>query len=534
MIDHPSPFLAQKPEEFSPTSYERVINDLARQFIYNTGELKPSEIERTIDLAISRPGVSTLEEERGDLLALKELLQGISEHESTNTRLKLWLPTIAREKNPETLTREQVMKKFETFEHRRSLEHAEQQAMEHYREWLASGSEPTLKLSENITLDRTDIEVLVIDLQVGVAERVLDTEERKNKLEALDRELVTIIERMPRGQAGKKYELEEICLLRRLIHNADTGHIASVRHGTPREDLRKDLASIDMVLTSAGRQINFQMKTHNPDARLESREVQYQSIKRAQKNAEGTETNVVILNTKAIENTYQNSLRQSDGRVPHSVRDKYAALQPIVGVIQQRSTQEQTKFLEPLGFKAADLAREEEAFEKGQMEMTKHGEEWKKKREEEQLRNAEIERAYLATKRAEEDREIERNQRILNDQLRQAQASADKRAADVAAAARKQAVQQAALAAATQAKETEKKTLEKATLKQEKRKAEEAGKKWAKTKLDQLSKPDALIVQGLLAKEDRNTASAILSAKKRLEVLYPNVKSVLKDFPFEA
>lgn len=522
-----SPFI--RPERDPRAIFDATVNDLARKFIYHTGDLKPTDIERAIDLAATNPVIQRIEEERGDLEALKELLQGISEHERANDfHLGAWQAELARRAKPETLTREEISEMFESFKFKKPLEFAEKRAVEHYEALLAISPDTVIKLSENIRLERSDIEVLLIDIKTRIVERMTDPTARRAGLEDLDRELADLIARIPKEHAGKKFELEEIYLLRRLIHNADTGHLASVSHGTPREDLRSD-RGVDIVVATAGDVYEFQLKTFRSGTDQAAKEMQAEVRARAERNLRGSRTHLVELKAEAVRETFERSLRQAHG-TRHTLADKFAALEPIT---HDLTIKERERLLKLIGLTEEDLAREQKAFDERQAAMTAHGAELRQKRQEEERRIAEAEARREADERAVEGAERARLERIARHEQEQREASERKRAAEVAAANAKQMEREKKLAEEAAQRRREQEEAAAKAAKAETKAAKDEEKKWAQQKLAELGKPDALIAQELLAAGDRNNLTAILAAKKLLAAKYPNTKSILKDFPME-
>lgn len=526
----PNPYQRPVTPEDPRTQYDRVVNELARRFIYYTGEMKPLEVERAIEAAMTNPSVKRIENERQDLETLKHLLLGIHEHESANRyHLGAWQAELSREKTPETLSRDEIVKKFDGFAFKKPMEFAEKRAIERYTALLEISPDTVIKLSENISLERSDIEVLLIDIRTRITERIMDAEERRNILEELDDELAGIISRIPREQYGKKFELEEIYLLRRLIHNVDTGHLASVSHGTPREDLRPDRGSVDIVVAAAGDVYEFQLKTFRSGTHQAAKEMQAEVRARAERNLRGSKTRLVELTAETVKEAYERSLRQASGS-RHTLADKFAALEPIT---HDLTVKERARLLKLIGLTEEDLTREQKAFDERQAALTAHGAELRQKRQEEELRFAEAEARMEAERRATEEAERDRLNRIAKHEREQREASEQKRAAVIAASTAKQLEREAKLAEQAEQKKKEQEEAATKAAKAETKAEKDAQKKWTQQKLAELGKPDALIVQGLLAAEDRNKPAAILEAKKKIAEKYPNVKSVLKDFPME-
>jgi hypothetical protein len=522
-----APNLVRVPErESAGEKYERVTNQIARRFIYDEGELDPIAIERAIETAKRDPDIRRREEQLGELETIHDLLQGIAGHERTNElHYGAWQAVLARR---EPQTREQVEKEFDAFAFKKTQLFYENEALKHYARLLERNPAAEIRLSETIRIDHTDIEALLIDLRIRQTERLQDETERRRALADLDRELAALISRLPPEQAGKRLELEELYLLRRLIHGADTGHRASADHGTPREDLRPDQGSVDLLLAAGGDVFEFQMKTFKSGTHREAKEIQAGVIERAQRKLAGSDTRLVILEQEAVRGTYDAALRQGDMR--HSLSDKYATLEPLVESLDMK---ERVGLLALFGLTEDDLAREKEESERRQASRLEHEEAMRAKREEEERRFAEGVERIAAKQRAALDAEREREARIASDKENKLRESMERMENEKSAAEAKRlaaiAKQQAAQAEILHKQEEAKRQAAKAETKAIK----DAEKKWVQIKLDQLGKPDALIEQGFLAKEKRNEPAAILAAKKLLAAKYPNPKSVLKDFPFE-
>jgi len=349
--------------------YRRALKDLARHFVYDAQELKAAEIEKVIASAQRDPRIRALEPERHGLETLSHLLKGMMGHEAANLHhLDAWQAAIRRRAEdegrlPETFTREEVAQMYSGFIFRQTMEQSEDRALDHYGRLLETGQESIIELSNNISLDRTDIRVLAVDLKVRRAERIPDDNGRKAALKALDRELADIINDIDPEQMGKRLELEELYLLRRLIHAADTGHLASVDHGTPREDLRDDLdspdVSVDLAIAAAGDRYSFQIKTLRHSVSRGTRAKQERIMEEAKEMVEGKNTHAVRLETESIEAAYEAARRQDEKIVVTSRSDKFSALEPLAG---QMTPTKRHKLLALLGLTEKDFEEEDSLF----------------------------------------------------------------------------------------------------------------------------------------------------------------------------
>ena len=363
-----NPFLPRQTPDAREAGYARAVNALARRFIYDEGRLDRAAIERAIAAARKEPGFDATERKQHGLESLLHLLNGIESHERANTYFcGAWQAAIIRQeatnpddpKPPEALTREEIGREFDAFRFNGQLRGAESEALTHYGRLLETNPDPVIPVSQNIRINRPDIGILINDLRVREAERIPDDAERTAALRALDVELAKTIERIPDEDWGKRFEIEEIYLLRRLIHAADMGHLASVNHGTPREDLRQDHGSVDITMTAAGDVLKFQLKTFKRGVQRETRAKQEDVYERARGKLEGSGTRLAALRTESVQETYEASLRQT-ANARTSRADKYAALEPLVDVLDRS---QRHRLLVVLGLTEQDLATEKEAFE---------------------------------------------------------------------------------------------------------------------------------------------------------------------------
>ncbi len=520
-----SPFRRPEAVPEPATTYEATLNRVARRFIYDEDELNPNDIDQAIETASLQPAVRRLEQERHELEALRELLQGMAAHERANLyHHGAWQATLVRQSrasgtSPEALSREEVSKAFEAFPFKKEQLHHEKQAVTHYRRLLDQHPEAEIRLSKNIRLDRTDMEVLLIDLQARETERVPDERARRDALESLDREFVNVIRRVPPDQTGKRFELEEMYLLRRLIHRADKGHLASVSHGTPREDLRSDRGSVDVVLTAAGDVYAFQFKTFKSGTHREAREQQAAVHERAKRQLDASATHLVTLKAEDVQEAYEASLRQAQG-TRHTLADKYATLEPVVNTLRK---DERARLLALLGMTEADLASEAAAFEQRQMERHALEEELRSKREVSKMLELEQERRRAEEEQAERMREeaIERHrQKTIEEAERkrvEEQAAVEARRADKA---RQREAERAALAA--KEAEIQKNEAQKAKRLQAKEKKELQD--WPPHNLVGLATAPTLQRLGLLSAEWNNDFPTLLAAKKQFFSRYAKAK----------
>lgn len=364
----------ETPEEKLESRYTRTVDGFARAFIYQDESIE--SLSNRIKRARENPDLSSIEGRRHEFGALLHLAEGVQSHEQANflhggawqealNAQRAITPKGHPPKPPETLTREEVEKEWDAFLLKKHMIEAEQLTIDHYEAALKLYPDFAIQVSEGITIERADIEVLLNDLYVRAAERISDTDKRKVEIDSLDLRLKTIIDELaekereiveenrrrkaeaatrgedkedgngieliPNDTWGKRFELEEMFLLRRLIHTADTGHLVSVNHGTPREDLRRDHESVDMVITYAGRRSSFQIKTPNSNAPREQREKQEALIEKSKEKLRGSSTSLITLKSMDIQNAFEkaseiDTIRRQDAR---------SAFQPLIDTLEK-------------------------------------------------------------------------------------------------------------------------------------------------------------------------------------------------------
>ncbi|MBD3251432.1 hypothetical protein GF380_03180, partial [Candidatus Uhrbacteria bacterium] len=361
-----SPEADRTPEE----RYRETVRQTARMIIYEDADLE--SIRQRIDRATEDVEFKRLEQDPRQgrqLESLIHLSEGIEANEISNDLHSGPLQTALLEhQHPEQLNRRQVLKLMqqkqspdpETGRKASLLElidRYEQATVESYRNLLITHPGDEIKLSERISIHRTDIEALINDVKVRMAERIEDDAERKTALEKLDAELAGIIERVSEVDWGKKFELEEIYLLRRLIHDADTGHLISVNHGTPRQDMNPQKGSVDIEVAAAGDAYQFQLKTFKLGTHAGAREQQAEVWEKARKRLPPG-TQLVALGMESVREAFERALRQPKERNT-SRGDKYEALEPITTEMDEA---EREKLLYLLGLTEQDLHEEHKAF----------------------------------------------------------------------------------------------------------------------------------------------------------------------------
>lgn len=513
--------------------YNKLVKDLAQHYIYDEGELKAGEIKGHISRALRTPIYQGEEKQRHELETLLHLLQGIEAHERANAiHGGAWQAVLDRQIRHLSLkagvhtypTRGQVNQQFSNFIFKKDLLDSEQEALDNYSRLLDLHEDTVLDLNQNIGIHRTDVQVLINDIRVRIAERLSEDADRLPALHQLDEELKNIIDAVPAEQTGKKYELKEIYLLRKLVHAVDSGHLVSISHGTPRADLRPDRGSVDIEVAAAGQVFSFQLKTFNRNATAEARTVQLTTLDRAANKLRGSDTHLVVLDSDAVGRAYDSSLRQTEQK-QISRLDKYSALSPLCDIMSQ---QLRSDLLNLLGLTENDLEKEKQALESKQKERGLFENELKKRREAELAREAEIQEAKMqaqaeALAKQEADRQ-RREQAITQAQEeREAIAKAKQERMETKRLERESDKRE------REAREAEvKKAMEELAKKQaeaeKRRQKREAGKKeigdWPPQSLAGLFTADMLKAHGLLTNDWSGDPMPFMAAKKRLITLF--------------
>jgi hypothetical protein len=535
----PTSVLNERPSDRDPNEwYADVTGKLAKRIVYGEKGLDIAEVERDLRIAMRIPKLEAVEREHHELEALLHLLKGIEAHEQAN-RIHggAWQAELLEQRGqgeghrfqpPETLTRTQVAKEFDAFELKDRLTKAELDALTHYESLLAAAGDEAIRLTANVSIQRTDIEVLINDIQVRIIEREPEEEKRKMGLRSLDRSLAEIVSRIPDAEWGKRYEMEEIYLLRRLIHAADTGHLASVSHGTPREDLNPERESVDVIVTAAGTVFGYQFKTLKSGVSWKTREHQVKIFAEAKERLEGTSTRLVALETEAIEKTFERSLRQPD-IAQTSRADKYEALEPITEDLDKR---ERKCLLSLLGLTEQDLIAEQKLSGHRQEQRRQFEEEIRLKKEADQQKFDEAAALVEAQRLEQETIERERLDAIAKKKREADELAAQARFAAAELARGKQIQTEMHLLEAREREAELRRQREQLALdeqkKAERREAREAAKRnapgWPPKNLVGISSSDLFMKMGLLPEDWKNDAPQLLAAKKRFFHLFAKTK----------
>lgn len=533
----------------------RYAGHLARvtsAFVYNA-RMTTAMIQKEIANIRQDPAMRALEGQEHRLEACGHLFEGIEAQDLANEIHEVLWQEVLRSrpitdpqgvKRPEQLTREEVATEFKAFPLADELIAEEDKALAAYRQFLAMNKGRSVPLDSAIKLEPMDVEMLVIDLEVRKAERILDPKMRQIALAELNERLLGIIDAL-KPNPGKRFEVMELYMLRRLVQAADTGHIASVRHGTPREDLKRERA-IDLSITAAGMLIQFQVKTFDPDPPEVVRVIQEKSIAKARKNLEGSDTRLGVLSTHAIKKAFSVTQEEPAAVGETTLHEKQTAFQPFF----EGMDQEQSRVLVGvLGLSPQRLAKQQIAFEKREQAREKQRrqleEELARAPEDAKKRQAAQEEynRLRAEARAREEAEDLAKQRRLERALeieREAQEESKKRVeADNARQKAKLAEVEARLEAQRKAEE------ERAAAEARSAIAQKAARTRAENKLDTnrwpptsadikgLAKLPVLVRLGFLTAEqakDTTNTQPIFEAKRAAAALFEDLKLFKKTF----
>lgn len=537
------------------TRYDQLLNRYARDFIY--GDVNAEIIEQRINDAREDAKIGSIEQQRHELGSLLHFIKGIELHERANFyHGGAWQAALIRQpahqerepKPSETLTRQEVADEFEVFPFREQILEAERKAVGHYESLLKLHAEPTIALSENISLKKSDIEVLINDLRIRLAERIPDDAERKEQLAELDRQLKEIIEGLAEEDWGKRFELEEIYLIRRLIHAADTGHLVSVSHGTPREDLRSDRGSIDVQITAAGDRLDFQLKTFKRGVHKEGKKGQALVLEKAERHLQGSSTHLVVLEAEAVKESFEAALRRP-ALAPVNRLDSFETLRPLIdsleesdeGEDQETIASERHRLLTLLGLTEEDLIAEQKDFQEKQEAAMRLGEEYRAREKEKAEREAQA-IAVIAKLRAQEEEnarriELERLQQKIQQQEQDVTLSESERQKLREEKAHTQAERKArreqdreALERIVAERDAKEKEAAEAARKKEEAKLRKEAKKagWPPPNLVGLANASTLQRIGFLPPEWSSDARQLLEAKKRFLNLFAKPKPKTK------
>ncbi len=541
-----NPFGRPEWHEDAALAYRTLVRSLARRFIYRTDKLDDIDITNAIAPKIKTASLQEFEAKDRQLESLLPLLKGIKAQEKADQIFGgAWQAALHRQnsrrpaipKPPERLSREEVAAEFAGFDFRDRMLESEKMVLLYYQELLAIPEFSSLRVDkkaddieerEKIEITRGDVEGLVNDLKTRQAERITDPEERKKALAKLDDELMDLISELPPGQGGKRFELEVIYLIRRLIHASDEGHLVSVYHASPRIDLRPDMGGYDIELDVAGQPFLIQLKTFRRAASVEAREIQLASLHRAAEKAADSDTLLMTLDKELVERAFGSSVANDNAQ--DIVRlNKLEALGPVLETLKEAFG---AGVLKLFSLSEQDIAGEAEALAQREREIGRIRGSWKQREIEDDMRIAEAE----AAREKERQEELAKAEAIKE---RERQAAIDAQAEREALAKAKQERLEAkqrereAEKLVLEGREAEKKRLA-AEASEKARKAEERRKKKEEKKLESGGWPpenlvglftsDMLKAYGFLPADWKDDAMQFMAAKKKLLIRFAKTK----------
>lgn len=470
---------------------DRFVSD----FVYNAPSIEVARTRLATALRTARPAeLEPLKE------AAFELCIAIDEHEKANQLYHgTWGVAIQRkqrEAGKEDLTRSQVEQALRGYTFAHELEQREKNAMEHYRKALVYLQQDVFQVRPSICISGTDVQALLNDLANRRINRYAHADDRQLRFFELDRQLERIIADIPANETGKRAELQEIYLIRRLIRDADMDHLIQIEHGAIREDLMKERGSIDMVITIAGQSWGVQAKTLLQKASDTSRAIQYDVMQRAKQKASTQGTLLVEFELDRVTHEYAKVLKED--RTAISKLGKFEALSPLFDALPADG---RAFLLRALHLTEADLAVERADIEKKERELEalrvarlrKQSEETERIRQLNAERVAREEAARLAEEARLADVERRRTEQAEADRRAAIEATAQrfaaqaKKIADVETGATKRAE------AAKQKARAEKAAATRAA------NAEERAKFWHQGPIMKIAIPKHLVRLGLLA-----------------------------------
>lgn len=332
--------------------YHRFTDHLANKAIYGEftanrthRKFSPQEIFAEIEEKIEAdPEIAAIEKERHELQALIDMVQATDAHEAADLFYREWQRSLStqdaliksgeRAVPPTKLTRAQAAKLFDGFSARTNLLAYEKLALKHYRRCLELCPDFEVQPGHNVVVLGKDLHVLILDLETRQAERLENTIERDGALREFDERYNALISSF--GDDGKRFELQLIYVLRRLIHAVGTGHLCSVTHGTLREDL-DTTKQVDIRLSAAGRSYTFQIKVQGDvGADYERKMRQYQTWDKALHYTRNSQTEIVRLGLRDIITAFESARRQANDRL--SFTDKLTALDDLLNMIGEEDS----------------------------------------------------------------------------------------------------------------------------------------------------------------------------------------------------
>ncbi len=523
----------------NPEQFRDLVKNLTKKVVYLEGigrsPLSAQQVSQELSAVKRIPHWHELEAKTHDLEILEHLFEGLAAHELANQIFTgAWQAALKRaSETPETLTRQEVADIFNEFSFKEQLLEAEQKTITHYARAveLLQTLQKNIRVSDNITIDQTDFEGSILDLKNRITERDLDTNTRRAALQQLNEDLADLVRRIPGGQEGKRLEMEEIYLLRRLIQERDNGHLVSVHHGTIRQDLHP-ASSVDFEIAVAGEVFKYQVKTFKVTSSPDTRKLHADIIEKEEARLEERPTRLAVLDTDTVIATFKRTVTVPT-RFSLQNADIYRIIKPLT---DRLDTQERAHLLTLLKLTEQDFQIEVDGLARLQEERAKHEATMRAINEthlKEKARFAAMAEEFRRREREENEAEQARQEAILARQEADRIASKAKLEEKTAAERKRQEEIENKLALAAQ-KDLERKA-EAEKIAQEEAKKEAARKKREEKKAEKSNWPPAsfvgiaipanLINFGLLSSDWDGNPQALLKAKKEFFAKFGKAKA---------
>jgi len=288
-----NPFEKKNERRDSSLEHDLLVEEalFEHEYLYGAPKL-PTEVEDRAK--VIKKAFPELKKEYGPL----DYYAGVSWHELGNAHRSAFLvhlETEAKERKIPmiNLTEKDVDEIYQSFPDKQTLEGEEDRALSEY-------ARSTRNFWKTKRQDSVDAQTLSVDLEDRVARTRLNGAERevarRRDLKALER----IIDNMP--MTGRQSELKLLYILRKVALDREVGHLISVEHGLPREDLA--VKKIDLHLILGAMDVALQVKSEV--TRDEYREEHYEQVRaKASAAIEEEDTRLAIVDTEHLEAAYR-------------------------------------------------------------------------------------------------------------------------------------------------------------------------------------------------------------------------------------
>jgi hypothetical protein len=325
----------KKPGHERLMDYKEAVTDFERHCLYDAPETYNRAIKRGREIERRFP-----EMEHGPV----EYYVGAVAHADANgPRFAFWhMEDRITKKTGLTIDKlsvDDVMSYYHAFELAPAIMGMEDAALAHY-EKAAEGGWQTVRA------DARDARALAIDLADRiVATREEDPEKRAEGRAFQLKRLAQMINGMP--HSGRQSELKLIYLLRKWSIDKDVGHLVTVEHGLPSEDMAAE--KIDVRLMLGAVHVPLQVKTEvMSDA---YRREHYESVRaKASAAIQGSQTSLLPLDTEDLDTAYEFAMGRGEKsaatRAKHKILDALAVVVPNEGQVFLQRMSERKKTVE--------------------------------------------------------------------------------------------------------------------------------------------------------------------------------------------